>query len=150
MADTSLKFLTVRIDNHWFGIPVSQIIEVLHLMAFDELPSQREGMIGLITIRNQVMPLIDFRRLFASEPLALKLDTPVAAVRTTSGPLALLFEDADRVEDISESQLMASQNAQQFLYINGAAQQGGRVLLLLDVERMGRELSRVSPPVEAS
>ncbi len=141
MKDNSSKFLTVRVDTHWFGIPVTQIIEVLQLVAFDEVPARHEDIIGLITVRSEVMPLIDFRHLYSSQNPHLQLDTPVIAIRTTHGPLALLFDEADQVEEIRDSQLMASQNAQQFLYVEGVAQRSDCLLLLLDTELMGKELS---------
>jgi purine-binding chemotaxis protein CheW len=143
VANTTLKFLTVRVDDHWFGIPVVQIIEVLHLVAFEEVPARRADIVGLITVRDEVMQLIDFRRLYSPNELRLHLDTPVIAIRTSRGPLALLFDEADEVEDIGESQLMESHNAQQFLYVDRVAQRSGKLLLLLDTERMGKELSQM-------
>lgn len=144
MADKGLKYLSARIGSQWYGIQVDQVIEVLHLVAFTELPALSDDILGLITVRDEVMPLIDLRRRFGMEPTKLRLDTPVVAIREADGPIALLFDDADRVEDILESQVTTSQNAHQYPYIRAVAKLTGHLLLLLDTKLISTEMKNLS------
>ncbi len=147
MADKALKYLSARIGSQWYGIEVEKVIEVLHLVAFTEAPALEYDVLGLTTVRDEVMPLIDLRRRFKLQEAPLKLDTPVVAVRETHGPIALVFDDADRVEEIFASQIIVSQDSRQFPYIASVAKLKGRLLLLLDTARISKEMQNVPLPL---
>jgi purine-binding chemotaxis protein CheW len=144
MSDKVWKYLSARIGSQWYGIEVDKVIEVLHLVAFTEIHAHQNDVLGLITVRDIVMPLIDLRRRFGLYDAPLKLDTPVVAIRDSNGAVALLFDDTDRVDDIAESQVTAYEDSHQFPYIRGVAKLPGRLLLLLDTSRISREIQ--SPP----
>lgn len=133
MAAKVLQYLSVRIGKQWYGIDVDRVVEVLHLISFTEAAALRDDILGLITVRDEVMPLLDLRRRFGINA-ELKLDTPLVAIRGANGSFGLLVDDADRVEEINESQITASQDSQQFPYVRAIAKQPGRLLLLLDTD----------------
>lgn len=144
MAERALKYLSARIGTQWYGIEVETVIEVLHLVAFTEAPALENDVLGLATVRDEVMPLVDLRRHFGLPDASLKLDTPVVAIREEHGPVALIFDDADRVEEILESQIVESQDSRQFPYISAVAKLPGRLLLILDTSRISKEMQNVS------
>ena len=144
MAEKAHKYLSARIGSQWYGIEVEKVIEVLHLVAYTEAPALQNDILGLTTVRDEVMPLIDLRRRFGLKDAQLKLDTPVVAIREAHGLIALVFDDADRVEDITDSQLATTQDSQQFPYIRAVAKLPGRLLLLLDTARISEEMQHLS------
>ena len=147
MADNVLKYLSARIGSQWYGIKVEQVIEVLHLVAFTELPALGDDVLGLITVRDEVMPLVDLRRRFGQRDAKLRLDTPVVAIREAKGPIALLFDDMDRVEEIVEDQVTSSKDSNQFPYIHAVAKLSGRLLLLLDTNLISHEITSLQRQV---
>ncbi len=140
MSDKTMKYLSVRIGEQWCGINVEHIIEVFHLMAFNEVPTRRSDVLGFITVRAQVMPLIDMRRRFGITDPQLKLDSPIVAIQEESGSVALLFDDINRVEDVEESQVNTMHNSDQFPDINGIVQLPDQLLFLLETDRISREV----------
>lgn len=144
MAEKVHKYLSARIGSQWYGVEVEKVIEVLHLVAYTEAPALQDDVLGLTTVRDEVMPLIDLRRRFGLQDAQLKLDTPVVAIRETQGLIALIFDDADRVEDVTDAQIVTSQDAHQFPYIRAVAKLPGRLLLLLDTNRISAEMQHVA------
>ncbi len=147
MANKKVKYLSVRIGDQWYGIDVDQIIEVLQLIAFTELPTSREDILGLITVRDEVMPLIDLRRRFGLKDVQLKLDTPIVTIRGDRGPLALVFDDADRVEEFETSEMTFSNFGQDLPYVRAVAKLPGRLLLLLDTTLISQEIQVLDMPL---
>jgi purine-binding chemotaxis protein CheW len=145
MKDRILKYLSARVGNQWYGIEVEQVIEVLHLVAYNEVPSPQDDVLGLITVRAEVMPLVDLRRRFGLKETQLKLDTPVIAIRSDSGPLALVFDDADRVEEFSESVVTTSKDSRQLRYVSGVARLADRLLFLLDANSLAQQNESLPP-----
>jgi len=140
MADKTTKYLTVRIGDQWCGIDVNRIIEVVHLMAFKDVPTRRDDVLGLITVRDEVMPLIDMRRRFGTTDAVLKLDTPIVALREKYGPIALIFDATQQVEDIESSQISALQGEGQFPDIQAVAKLGDQYVLLLETGLISKEI----------
>jgi purine-binding chemotaxis protein CheW len=140
MDDITRQYLTVKIGDQWCGIDVNRIIEVFHLMAFKEVPTERKDVLGVITVRNQVMPLIDMRQRFGIQNASFKLDTPIIALQESHGPIALVCDDTNRVENIDEAQISALGGSSQFPDIIAIAKLAAQLILLLDTEKLSREI----------
>lgn len=134
------QYLTVKIGDQWCGIDVDCIIEVFHLMAFKEVPTERKDVLGVITVRNQVMPLIDMRQRFGIPNASFKLDTPIIALQESLGPVALVCDDTNRVELIEASQVSPLGASGQFPDIIAIAKLTDQLILLLDTEKISREI----------
>jgi len=140
MPQKATKYLTVRIGDQWCGLDVNRIIEVLHLMAFKDVPTRRDDILGFISVRDEVMPLIDMRRRFGIADAALKMDTPIVALREKCGPIALLFDDTHQVEDIDAAQITALQGQGQFPDIYAVAKLEDRLILLLETDLISQQI----------
>jgi purine-binding chemotaxis protein CheW len=133
MIAKQMQFLRCRVGREWYGIAVEQVIEVLQLVALNEIPGAKPHVLGLLTLRDVVMPVMDLRILFGTEDTRLSLDTPIIALNTADGPIGVLVDDVDDVQRVSE---IGDQHAQESPFIMAAAQVDDRLLLLLDVERL--------------
>jgi purine-binding chemotaxis protein CheW len=127
------QFLRCRVGREWYGIAVEQVIEVLQLVALNEIPGAKPHVLGLLTLRDIVMPVMDLRLLFGTEDASLSLDTPLIALNAPEGPLGVIVDDVDDVRFVDE---IKEQHGHESPYILGAAQGDDRLLLLLDVESL--------------
>lgn len=143
MPDSTTQYLTVCIGDKWCGIDVSKIIEVLHFMAFEDVPTRRNDILGFVTVRDEIMPLIDMRRRFGITNAEFKMDTPIVALRETCGSVALIFDSANQVEDIQSAQITPLQDAEQFPDIYGVAKLSNQLILLLETNRISKEIHSV-------
>ncbi len=129
MLKVSTNYLTFRIGHEWYGVNVDSIIEVIHMVGLTELPGTPPDILGLLTLRDRVMPAVDMRLRLNCDQASLHLDTPVIAITTAYGSLAMIVDDVDDVETISE---IADYENQESPYVNGVARLKERLLLLLD------------------
>lgn len=138
MTETSDSFLSFRVGPEWYGVDVDYITEVLHLVGLTELPGTAPDVLGLLTLRDSVMPVVDLRMRFNLPDAPLRLDTPIVAMRTASGPLAVVVDDVDDVEIISG---VMDYQGDETHYIKGVIRQEEKLVLLLDVEELYAETS---------
>ena len=127
----ALQVLTARVGQQWVALEVDAIIEVLPMLACSEVHSSRREVLGLVIVRDAVMPLIDLRRVFGAAQAAVRLDTPLIAVRAGGGACALLVDEADRVVEVRRGQGRQA-DAGQHPAICDVLRHDGRLLLLLD------------------
>lgn len=133
MMPKKMQYLRCRVGREWYGIAVEQVIEVLQLVALNEIPGARPHVLGLLTLRDVVMPVMDLRILFGAEDIQLDLDTPIIALNTADGPVGVVVDDVDDVQRVSE---IGDQHGHESPYIMATAKVEDRLLLLLDVERL--------------
>ncbi len=126
-------YLCVRVGREWYGIRVDEVVEVLHLVALSELPGAPPDVLGLMTLRDSVMPVVDLRRRFGLPESPLRISTPIVAVKTAVGALGLVVDEADDVAEVHE--IMAQQGTTS-PYVESVARLPGRLLMLLDVPHL--------------
>ncbi len=136
MNQVPTSYLSFYIGNQLYGIDVDSIIEVLHLVALTELPETAPDVLGLMTLREVVMPVVDLRRRFDLPVAPLHMDTPIIAVNTPDGLLGLVVDNVDEVEQV---EAISDQHKDESPYITGTTQINGKLLLLLDTAQIRRE-----------
>lgn len=145
MAQLRQHYLTCRVGDQWYGLNIADVIEVTFLVILTELPATTPDMLGLITVREQVMPVIDLRRRFSADEALLKMDTPIITVQTARGPIGLVVDEAEDVVPVEEANLSGYDGAES-RYVEGVVRLSDRLLLILDAARLRMEVHESDLP----
>ena len=135
MTSSIRNFVTFRVGSQWYGVDVENVIEISHLVLLNDVPTASADVVGLMTLRNVVMPVIDLRLRFGLTEPEFRLDTPIIAVKTHDQSMGIIVDDIDNVEQVSADQISA-QLGNAFPYVYGTAQQHNRLLMLLDLDSL--------------
>jgi purine-binding chemotaxis protein CheW len=135
---TLQDFLSCRIGQEWYGIDLAAIIEVLHLIAVHELPGSE--LVGVMTLRNMIMPVVDMRVLFGLPDVSYRLDTPIIAIRTADQRAGLIVDEADNVVHVSADHIESYSHP----YTSRIARLDERLLFLLDPAQILRMATTTS------
>lgn len=144
MSETAGVYLRCRIGREWYAINVDSVLRVLSLVALTELPDPGPDVLGLLTLPDRVVPVIDLRRRFGLTEAEFRLDTPIVAVDTPYGAVGLVVDEADDIEPVEEAQI-APFTGGVSPYIVGVARRPDHLLLLLDTLRLGAEARSIQP-----
>lgn len=125
-----MKYLCFRVGHEWFGVDVTKVIEVLHFVALHQIPGSQPEVLGLLTLRDMTMPVIDLRIRFGEQSADLSLDTPIIAVDTPQGVVGLVVDDVDDVEEIIA---VTDQQINESPYVKGSSRIGDRLVLIMDI-----------------
>jgi purine-binding chemotaxis protein CheW len=96
-------YLTLRVGQQWYGVAVEQVIEAMYLIAFDDLPGAPPDVLGLMTLREQVMPVIDLRVRFGMDDAPLTLHTPIVAISSGGRYAGLVVDQVSMVVVVDET-----------------------------------------------
>jgi purine-binding chemotaxis protein CheW len=91
------SYLRFYLQEQAYAVPIKHVMEVVHLVAVTPVPDTPPEQLGVITLRNQVMPVIDLRRRLIGKSAKLTLSTPLIAMRSTSRSLAAVVDSVDDV-----------------------------------------------------
>ena len=125
-----MQYLCSRVGAEWYGVEVSHVIEVLHFVALHEIPGAKPDVLGLLTLRDLIMPVIDLRIRFGLSEADLSVDTPIIAINTPNGPVGLVVDDVDDVEQVPQ---VEDGHGNESPFTIGTARLDNRLLLILDL-----------------
>ena len=143
MADLR-HYLSIRVGQQWYGVDVNHIVEALHMLALAEVPAAEKNILGLMTLRDQVVPVIDLRQYFGIAEPAYHLTTPIVAVhlcsrREQQTMAGLVVDEVDNVETVS-ADVLAAYDGPPIAQVSGVVRTGERLLLLLDLDAVSQTL----------
>ena len=82
-----------------YALPIERVNEVQQIVAFSEVPSGGNAVVGMVNMRGNVIPAIDMRLLVGLESRAYTLETPMIITWTKGQTVALIV---DEVQDVLE------------------------------------------------
>jgi purine-binding chemotaxis protein CheW len=116
--------------------------DVLHMESFTgatKVPGTERHVVGLMQIRQRVVPIIDLRMRFGLPEAAKTIDSRVVVVRSEQRAIGLLVDSAREVVQIAPEAFEAppdvvAQRAQGF--VTSLARTGARLVMLIDLKKV--------------
>jgi purine-binding chemotaxis protein CheW len=128
------EVLTFLIGGEEFGVGIGAAVEVLRPRKTREVPDMPDYISGFITVRKDVLPLVDLKKRFgvSSEPQKER----VLVVRYGSEKVALLVDGVLGILKYEDSRLKKPPSVFRGLkakYIYGVLEADGEAIIMLDV-----------------
>lgn len=124
------SYLACRIGKEWYGIHIQHIVEVLHFVAVNQLPNSE--FLGVISLRDAIVPILDLRLYFGIQAISYQLDTPIIAVQIDGLRLGLIVDEADDVLHIPREAVTPFTEK----HVTGVYHTQERMLFLVDMQDM--------------
>ncbi|MCR4346005.1 MAG: chemotaxis protein CheW [Sulfuricaulis sp.] len=139
MQSSEEQFLTFRLHGQDYGITILKIQEIKGWDKITPIPNSPVYVKGVLNLRGVIVPVIDLRLRFGL-PEAERDVFTVIIVANVNGRLAGIVVDAvSDVINVSAEQLCeapAYEGQENREFIKGLAQVDGKLLVLLDIDRM--------------
>lgn len=142
------QFCTFILGEHLFGIPVSNVQEVLLYQKMTRVPLAPYVVLGLMNLRGQIVAAIDLRRRLGMANRSPKHLPMNVVVRTGEGSVSLLVDDIGDVIEVEQDSFESPPQTVQGPVrdvLSGVYKLPGRLLLVLDIERVVQDLDGGSP-----
>ncbi|MCU0513726.1 MAG: chemotaxis protein CheW [Anaerolineae bacterium] len=139
----ALPYLKIRVGQQWYGLPVALITAVVPLPHLADLPGAADEVLGLLTLREQVMPVLDAGQRFGLGPTRLTLAHLLVALRHEQQQMALLVDEVDEVVQVSPADLHPGGESP---LVTGSVPQADGLLLLLAADSLFQPGAALPPP----
>ncbi len=96
------QFCTFTLGQHFFGVPVEEVQEVMRSAETTRVPLAHPAVRGLINLRGQILLTIDLRRRLELEVLDVQMSPVHLVLRTVDGAVALLVDAMGDVLDVDD------------------------------------------------
>jgi len=130
-----MKFAIFKIGQEDFGIEIDKVVEILNTQKVYTLPELPDFLSGVITVRGEVVPLLDLRRRFGIE--ATEAKELIIIVRYDIEKIGLLVDEIKEIIALNSGEIMAPPTLFKGLkknYLAGIGKKDDRIFILLNID----------------
>ncbi len=134
------KYLTFFLADEEYGLEILKVSEIIGLQPITRVPRMPDFVRGVINLRGKVIPIMDLRRKFDMETDGMQ-DSCIIVVQMRGIQTGIVVDRVSEVVAVAEAEI---EDAPSFgagihtEFLLGIAKSGGRVKLLLDIDRVLR------------
>ena len=151
---SELKAVIIQCGNEEYALPVDSVVSIERLEQINPIPHLPEYMLGLMKIRGELVPILDFEQILYNRSAKGNDQARIVVVQTEKLYIGLLVLDAKEILDIPES-LMTSSGLLAYSktpYFTTVANLENRMITVVDPEILSQTLAgmdEISEYVEA-
>ncbi len=137
--ETEEHLVTFFLQDEEYGVPVLRSREIVRVGDITRIPEAPAHIRGVFNLRGRILPVVDLRTRLGLPPAALTPRSRLILVEAHSRVLALLCDGVSRMTRVAASLVRpppVEALSAQVDYVTGVAQVGGRLIILLDLDRV--------------
>jgi purine-binding chemotaxis protein CheW len=133
------KYLTFFLASEEYGVEILKVQEIIERMPITPVPLTSKYILGVINLRGKIHPVMDLKVKFGMEQTQLTEETCIIVIKTSTLMMGILVDKVSEVVDVASDDIEdtpsfgADVNPE---YLLGVGKTGGRVRLLLDIEKV--------------
>lgn len=142
---TSEKVVVFQCGNEDYAVPIEHVVSIEKLEQVNPIPHLPNYLIGLMKIRGELVPIIDFEQILYNRS---GLDNELARVvtlHTQDMSIGILVKEAKEILDISSEDLkqIGLMNYSKTQYITSVANLENRMITIVDPSILVRSLEGI-------
>lgn len=146
-------YLTFYSYNKLFGIKIENVVQIISYQPVSKIPEFPPYAIGVINLRGEVVPIIDFCMRFGEEQKEYTERTCIIVTKIKNRYIGFVVEAVDEVIKISDDEISAPPKVIGTIpgaYLMGIGTKNNKKSLLVNIEKvvMDDELNSISEEVK--
>jgi chemotaxis signal transduction protein len=137
-VQTIKQLVTFRIETEEFGLPITDVYEIIFVPQVTSIAKAPESIIGVINLRGEIIPVIDLRIQFLKEPIKSKKQR-IMITRSHGRVIGLLVDEVKEVLRIDENSLEPVPDTivtAQTAYMRAICKMDNRLIILLNLDHL--------------
>jgi len=134
----SSKVISFVLDSELMGFPLKYVEKVIEIEKFSFVPRSPSFLRGAISHQGKVIAVVDLRKFLGMEEPEVTIDSKVLILDHPVYHIGLLVDRIERIESAPLRGPLVSTPAagESNVYVNKMVNLGGRILNLVDVEKL--------------
>jgi purine-binding chemotaxis protein CheW len=133
------KYLTFFLASEEYGVEILKVQEIIERIPITPVPLTSKYILGVINLRGKIHPVMDLKIKFGMEETEITDETCIIVIKTFSLMMGILVDKVSEVvnmasDDIEDTPSFGADVNPEYLL--GVGKTGGRVRLLLDIEKV--------------
>jgi len=137
--DPITQWVTFFLENEKYGVPVSQVMEVLRFTEITPVPGAPDAVMGIINLRGNVVTVLDTRNKFGLPERSTDDSTRIVVITINEHVIGILVDNVSDVMWLRASEMESAPGTsgeESAKYIQGVASREGELLILVDLVKL--------------
>jgi len=133
------KFLTFSLGDEVYGVEILKIVEIIGFMEITAIPQIPKFILGVINLRNKVIPIMDLRARFNMEAKEVDDETVIIILQTENSYMGVVVDNVLEVVNISDENIEDTPDFGTNIntdFILGLGKSNNKVIILLLIEEV--------------
>jgi purine-binding chemotaxis protein CheW len=151
-SDELLQLVSFNLDHEEYGLEILRVQEIIRMQGLTRVPNSPAFVDGVINLRGKVIPVIALRKRFGLAAHPNDKQTRIVVTEVSGAIIGFVVDSVSEVlripaNTIEPAPRLGNVNQE---FVAGVAKLDGRLLILLDVERVmtEEESSALASPQE--
>lgn len=140
----SKQFVIFRVDDQEFGVNIHKVSIVEKMMNITRVPGTPPYIKGVINLRGEIIPIMSLRVKFGLPEIEADDDTRIVIFKFDEITLGVIVDGVNEVISFNDDDIesvTSITNDRTLDYIVGIAKANGRLITLLNIEKLISELT---------
>lgn len=133
------QFLVFRLGSELYGVEILKVQEIKGLGAVTKIPHAPDHIRGVTNLRGAVVPILDLRRRFGLPDRPSDRFSVFVIVTVDTRVMGLVVDAVEDVIDLAPEAIQAAPDLAPALggaYVSGIGQKDGRLVAILDIDKV--------------
>ncbi|MEG2073358.1 MAG: chemotaxis protein CheW [Angelakisella sp.] len=138
-AEMDGKYLTFFTGKQLFGVPICDVVQIVGIQVITEVPEFPQYAKGIINLRGTIIPVIDVRLRFGMAEKPYDEHTCIIVTLIHDVAIGFIVDSVDSVTDIESENICPPPKVSSDYtgsYLTGIAKHMGKVVLLMDTQKL--------------
>lgn len=143
-----MQLVVFSVGNEEYGIDVECVGEIIRYTKPTMLPKSHQSVLGIINLRDRVIPIVSFRRLFGKPEIEISNSTRIIIVELLGRKIGFVVDAVTEVMEISEG--LIEEYTDQIggvdeVFVTGIAKLDNRLVIILNLEKVVSLAKPINP-----
>jgi purine-binding chemotaxis protein CheW len=133
------KYLTFFLSNEEYGVEILKVQEIIGRMPITPVPLTSKYIRGVINLRGKIHPIMDLNVKFGMNPTEITDETGIIVIKTAGLMMGIMVDKVSEVVNMASGDIADTPSFGSDVdieYLLGVGKTGGRIRLLLDIEKV--------------
>lgn len=131
----TIEVLVFTAEGRNYAIRLDAVREITRMVLITKAPETPEFVEGVVNLRGDIVPVIDFRKRLKLTPKEHTLSTPIVFVGSKSGVYGIVVDKVMKVAMLKEEDI-AEQHDDRLGHVEGVAKYGDDIVFIIDADRL--------------
>lgn len=134
------QIVIFKLGREEYGIDIMKVVEIVLHQEIRSMPETPDYIEGIVNLRGDIHPIYNLRTRFNMEQEEPDENTKIIVIRTPGTNIGFIVDSVSEIlniatQNIEDPPMIVSSGADQ-AYISGVAKEEGRMIVLLDVDKL--------------
>ncbi|MFD1705676.1 chemotaxis protein CheW [Siminovitchia sediminis] len=136
MSSQHKQYVVFAIHQNLYAVSILDVSEIIRMQTVKWIPNSREEFLGVIHLREQVIPIMSLHRIFSEPDKTIDSKTRMIVLKVNGLDFGFVVDEVNHVKFLSDEHISPAPHMSQSEWIQGVYHRDGETIALLNLQTL--------------